>query len=356
MENEKLISKGLSIKDDIANMDLVEGVRYAAGLSDGLRNISSNGIADSKEYWESLHIVEATWTRLVAELKDKMTTNLDERLIDLPDCKVFVPNFKKQSRTVIANISGIYGAALTYEWKDYITITFFQYVTDSHGQKQRQDIVLRRKALPVWLQLMARPRLGGLEKETTLENWVDVLISIIEELRRHDEEVAAFCKASSHIDESGNTVISFRTWKTSGRILSLSKEMPRVMVYHAKKNYQPYMDNDPSVHGSNGTYVENDNPYWILRLRIMRPSYEHPKSIVSKLDVHEYITLSLMPALGWGRITQERLDLLNRAISKVEMPLITHDTEKGIDSRDFIPIGFNGWPDYLNSIILPKIK
>lgn len=356
MESKELIRRGLSFKEDIANMELAESVSYAASLSGDLRKLTYDDITDHEEYWKSVHLVEDTWTSLVAELKDKMTGDLDNRVSRLPYCQVFVPSEKKQSRTVVEDIEGIYGAELTYEWKDYISITFFQYVTDPYGLKIRHDIVLRRKILPEWLLLMAKPGNGGLEKEITLENWVDVLIATIEELKRHGEDVTSFCKASSHIDETGKTTVHFPTWKTKGRILSLSKEMPRPRVYHAKKADQPYLDDDPSVHGSNGTYVENANPYWVLKFRIMRPSYEYPKSIVSEVDVHDYITQSLMPALEWRQITQKRLDLLNRIIAKAEMPLITHDTDKGAGSRDFTPIGFHGWPDYLDSIILPRIK
>lgn len=34
----------------------------------------------------------------------------------------------------------------------------------------------------------------------------------------------------------------------------------------------------------------------------MRPAYEVAESIVVKLNIHDYVTQSLIPALGWGRI------------------------------------------------------
>ncbi len=254
------------------------------------------------------------------------------------------------------DISGIYGAEIFYEWKGRITITFFQYGKPISGHNPRYEIVLRRKLLPDWLLSKARPYRGGLTREVTLENWVDTIINIIEELKDHGKEVSVICKASSHMDETGKTILKFSSWKTRGRILSIKKELPPVQVFHAKKEEQIYLDNAPGIHGSNGTYVENANPLWNLVVRIMRPSYEVPQSIVVKLNIHEYVTQSLMPALGWKQITQGRLDKLNKVLSKKEMELITTDMDKDLGERVFNPIGFGSWAEFLDSIILPRMQ
>ena len=145
------------------------------------------------------------------------------------------------------------------------------------------------------------------------------------------------------------------TWRTKGRILSLTKEMPIVRVYHAKKDNQYGWDNSPFFHGSNGSYAENTNPFWSLNIKIKRPSYEVPEPLRTNIDVHEYITTSLMPKLGWGRITQNRLDWLNETLSGKEMELETSDVNEAALYRTFLPIGFKSWGDYLDNVIESKI-
>ena len=225
-----------------------------------------------------------------------------------------------------------------------------------NGQTPRFEIVLRRKLLPAWLLSKARPYRGGLTREVTLENWVDTIIDTINVLKTHDNELSAICKASSHMDESGKTILKYPSWKNRGRILSIKKELPPVQVFHAKKEEQTYLDNAPGIHGSNGTYVENANPFWSLNIQIQRASFEVTDPIWTNIDVHEYITKSLMPKLGWGRITQDRLDLLNKILSGTVMELETSDTNEAALYRKFLPIGYTSWDDYLDALIIPRIQ
>lgn len=146
------------------------------------------------------------------------------------------------------------------------------------------------------------------------------------------------------------------TWRTKGRKLSLTKEMPIVRVYHAKKDNQYGWDNSPFFHGSNGTYAENTNPFWSLNIKIIRPSYEVPEPLRTNIDVHDYITKTLMPKLGWERITQNRLDWLNEILEGLVVELETSDINEAALYRTFLPIGFKSWGDYLDSVILPKIN
>ena len=146
------------------------------------------------------------------------------------------------------------------------------------------------------------------------------------------------------------------TWKTKGRIISLTKEMPIVRVYHAKKDNQYGWDNSPFFHGSNGTYAENANPFWSLNIKIKRPSYEVPEPLRTNIDVHEYITTSLMSKLGWERITQNRLDWLNEILSGKEMELETSDVNEAALYRSFLPIGYMSWNDYLDYVIMSVVN
>ena len=71
------------------------------------------------------------------------------------------------------------------------------------------------------------------------------------------------------------------------------------------------------------------------------------------IDIHDYVTRSLMPKLEWGRITEDRLNRLNEILKGVEMELETSDTSEAALYRNFLPVGFKTWDEYLDSIILP---
>ena len=60
-----------------------------------------------------------------------------------------------------------------------------------------------------------------------------------------------------------------------------------------------------------------------------------------------------MPKLEWGRITEDRLNRLNEILKGVEMELETSDTSEAALYRNFLPVGFKTWDEYLDSIILP---
>ena len=62
-----------------------------------------------------------------------------------------------------------------------------------------------------------------------------------------------------------------------------------------------------------------------------------------------------MPRLEWGRITEQRLERLNEILAGIDMDLVTTDTTEAALYRNFIPVGFKTWGEYLDSIILPKI-
>lgn len=146
-----------------------------------------------------------------------------------------------------------------------------------------------------------------------------------------------------------------QSWKSKGRIWYISKEEPLRHMYHAKKGGQDFWNNSPFVHGSNGTYVENVNPTWTLAFKVNRPSYEVTESINYSVDIHDFITQTLMPKLGWERMTQSRLDRLNEILSGLAVELETADTDKAALYRDFLPVGFTNWDEYLEQTLLPKL-
>ena len=42
-------------------------------------------------------------------------------------------------------------------------------------------------------------------------------------------------------------------------------------------------------------------------------------------------------------------------LAKKEMDLITYDMDKDLVDREFKPLGFDNWLEYLDSILLPRI-
>lgn len=281
---------------------------------------------------------------------------LEDRVLETPYCAIGEIYGKDNPQLVEVNLSDQFLAMISFHWRPSIIIKFAQYINDCYGNKTKAEVVISWKAVPEWLKQSSKYVRGHFEKEVTPENWIDVIMDTASELKQHMEEVVSLCQKSSNIDENGNVKKKYQSWKTKGRIISITKEMPVVYVYHAKKDRQSVWDNSPYFHGSNGTYVENANPYWSLNIKIKRPSYEVPDPIRTNIDIHEYVTKSLMIKLGWERITQNRLNWLNEIISGTEMELETTDTDEAALYRTFTPIGFKTWDDYLNSIILSRIN
>lgn len=353
MDNNELISKGLTIQDDIKNMDMYERVRYASDIYNRIHELPINLL--NKESVVALQRAESAWRVSALELKDAMAKELAVRVAEMPYCKIGKTFEKGDPQIVDVRISNKFYAEVSYRWRSTIRIEFSRIIPDGFGGETSVGVVVRWKAVPEWLMQYAKFVRGHFEKEVKFEDWVDMVIDTVNNLIEHEKDVVSFCRMSSNSDDMGNPLMKYKSWKTKGRILLLSKELPVAHVYHAKKGEQSSWDNAPGFHGSNGTYVENVNPYWCLTIKIKRPSYEVNEPIKSYIDIHDYVTKSLMPKLEWGRITQDRLDRLNDILKGVEMELETSDTTEAALYRTFLPIGFRTWDDYLDSIILPKL-
>lgn len=354
MDSNELIRKGLTVQEDIKNMDMYERVRYASDLYNRIHELPANFFNEGSVV--ALQRAASAWQVSALELKDATAKEFAARVAEKPYCKIGKTYEKGDPQLVDVRISNQFSAEVSYRWRSTVKVEFSKIVPDGFGGETGVGVVVRWKAVPEWLKETAKFVRGHFEKEATLENWVDVVMSTVEELYEHRRDVVSYCKMSSNTDDMGNPKMKYKSWKTKGRILSVTKEMPLVHIYHAKKEEQGSWDNCPGVHGSNGTYVENANPFWSLNIKIKRPSYDVPEPIKTNIDVHDYVTQSLMPKLGWGRITQDRLKQLNDILSGQEMELETHETSEAALNRTFLPIGFPDWDSYLDSLILPRLK
>ena len=138
------------------------------------------------------------------------------------------------------------------------------------------------------------------------------------------------------------------SWKTIATLISITKELPiQHIVSGIPKSKQSFYDATSTLHGSNGTYAENINPYWCLNYRVKRLAYEVDESQILSIDIHDYITGEFMPSMGWNRITANRLELINKSIKGKKVAVVTNDMEEAPIYRDFYPEN-SSWNNFLN--------
>ena len=349
-----LIKKAFTIKEDVKGMDISSQLKYIVKLYHDIQNQTHNLSGDTlKLFNEAMLHLENVWQTISYDYESIMVKSLEKRVKEIAYCKIEESSEKTNAQHVIVKISDQFKAEISYNWDSKIRINFFQNLNDG----TMIEVIIRWKIVPEWLKESATFVRGHFEKEVSLENWVDVILETAMELKQRDKEVVSLCHISSNVDSNGELIKTHKSWKTDGRIVSLEKGLPAFQrVVHASREAQNQLDRSYFFHGSNGTYVENVNPFWSLKIKIKRPSYEVPHPIDIEIDIHEYITKSLMPRLEWGQISQNRRELLNSILSGIEMKLVTMDTDKAALFRDFIPVGFDNWNDYLDSVILPKIN
>ena len=139
------------------------------------------------------------------------------------------------------------------------------------------------------------------------------------------------------------------SWKTIATLISITKELPiQHIVSGIPKSKQSFYDATSTLHGSNGTYAENINPYWCLNYRVKRLAYEVDESQILSIDIHDYITGEFMPSMGWNRITANRLELINKSIKGKKVAVVTNDMEEAPIYRDFYPEN-SSWNNFLNN-------
>lgn len=144
---------------------------------------------------------------------------------------------------------------------------------------------------------------------------------------------------------------TLREWHTDARFFAISKEMPiQRMVTGIKASHQESYDSCYGVHGSNGTYVENANPEWVLKFRLRRLDFAVDESVPEQINIHQYITQKLMPRLNSGKITAGRLEQLNDALKNLTLKVVTREMEEAPYYRSFVPTEYASWDDALDSI------
>lgn len=82
------------------------------------------------------------------------------------------------------------------------------------------------------------------------------------------------------------------------------------MVTGIKAPYQATYDSCYGLHGSNGTYVENANPEWVLKFRLRRLDFAVNESVSNQINIHQYITQNWCLALTGVKSQQGDLNSL----------------------------------------------
>lgn len=166
-------------------------------------------------------------------------------------------------------------------------------------------------------------------------------------------ELLTMCRKSTPWYNEEKINETLKEWRTEAKVVGISKEMPiRHMVTGIKASHQASYDSCYGCHGSNGTYVENANPEWVLKVRLRRLDFAVDESWPMEIDIHQYITRKLMPSLEWGKITAKRLEDINNSIKNRTVQVFTRNMDDAPVYRDFLPVEYSGWEDFLDSLLL----
>lgn len=346
------IEKAYSVEKDIVGMEPYEQLKFVSKLYNEMAQIPPAEMGNINEFCNAHTHVESIWNYLLDDYKKNLISELEQKISNLPYCSSCSTNNKDKNIIINVEISELFFAEICYKWGSLtLNISFSQRIKDRYDNISFFNVVVRWKIIPDWLKNETKYYHGHFEKDVSLNNLIDTVLDTAKELHDKKVDIISFCRASSNIDDKGNLIVRHKNWKTKGKLESITKETPLLHVYHAKKTEQDKWDSSPYFHGSNGTYVENAIMYWCLNLKIKRPSYEVPHPIPYSVEIHNYITQTLMPKLGWERITQDRLKKLNNIIEGKTLELETTDTDQAALNREFKPVGFKDWNDYLDSII-----
>ena len=88
------------------------------------------------------------------------------------------------------------------------------------------------------------------------------------------------------ISDAGNVIIQMVIDLTPMLLTMCRKSTP----WYNKAPYQATYDSCYGLHGSNGTYVENANPEWVLKFRLRRLDFAVNESVSNQINIHQYIT------------------------------------------------------------------
>jgi len=252
------------------------------------------------------NILHQLWSAL-AEERQKVREELKNRNLE----SALTEDYQELVFYIRLNF-GCYVAEISLK-DDYLRLQFYQQISDSFSSNTLYQIMPIKKYVPEFLLTIGKYNNGGYVLSlTSLTDFSTIIIKIVDFIQENQSSLISFCDESSNWNSDGTEKRKFKSWKTDATLRKISKEMPiRRMYQGISQHKQASYDNSPYLHGSNGTYVENVNPLWVLEFKVKRLAYEVDRPQVLTLDIHDYITTVLMPKLEWGKITENRLEQIN---------------------------------------------
>ncbi len=184
----------------------------------------------------------------------------------------------------------------------------------------------------------------------TLYNDVEKIVSNI---RKNYSALIPILDSSTLRFPNGTMKVRRKSWKSPARIKGIYQESNRDFIQGIKKSDQPTYDNMPGHFGSNGTYVGYEEKYYVLRIKILRPSQEDYEPFTYNIEIENFIRKYLLPKLQRERMSSNLRDEINKKLAKQQVVVITHDfDEDGTVSVDatYLPVGFKSWYEHLRSL------
>ena len=142
-------------------------------------------------------------------------------------------------------------------------------------------------------------------------------------------------------------------WRSYGRIVSFQRDLPTLRVIQGvKKDSQAAHDQDPFLHGSNGTYVINEPTFWHLVYVIYNPGPGENRTFTYEADMTNYMVKHFLPERKWYRVSPQRLAAIHEKILNKKLQFMaTEYVEEGLFGRDFIPCGYDTWEAFFDDVL-----
>lgn len=175
---------------------------------------------------------------------------------------------------------------------------------------------------------------------------------VLSNLRKNYSALIPILDSSTLRFPDGTMKVRRKSWKSPARIKGIYQKSNRDFIQGIKKSDQPTYDNMPGLFGSNGTYAGYEEKYYVLRIKILRPSQENYKPFVFDVDIESFIREYLRPKLHRERMSSNLRDEINKKLAKQKIDAITHEfDEDGAVSIDatYLPVNSKSWEEFLKS-------
>lgn len=290
------------------------------------------------------------------DIKIQLSPELEKLKIEAMQFKgIEVKDYGNCNVSIYISLDSEFRARIGFEFTECRTkfdlkyyLEFEQLIEDEYDD-YRISIVPKKHLMPEEILAIGKYRDSryNIEHGSTI---CEAGIDVIKKVLRDKQKLIDMCVASTCWNSDGSLKYNLKDWKTDAQLIKIEKEVPIArMAIGIKKDRQPLYDGAYGIHGSNGTYVENVNPEWVLFFRVKRLGIEVDNPETLCVNIHDYIRTKLMPRLDWGKITEQRLELLNNLIHGKKLKVITTDMDKAPIYRNFKPIE-KGWEEVLDNL------